>query len=195
MKKLILLAPIVVILAACSSSPKDPYERRVYHDEQRREKAAEQAIDRAPKWMTDLPVSKSAVYQNGTAVSPDYSMAVSKAKTVAFGKICMSAGGRVNQQSKIYQTDSENASTEFSELAIKTYCPGVDISGVEVAAEGIKVIPENGRFRAYVLIALPIGEANGIQKVTDARNQRRLAETRSRESFKEMERTETQKPQ
>jgi hypothetical protein len=195
MKKLILLAPIVVILAACSSSPKDPYERRVYHDEQRREKAAEQAIDRAPKWMTDLPVSKSAVYQNGTAVSPDYSMAVSKAKTVAFGKICMSAGGRVNQQSKIYRTDSENASTEFSELAIKTYCPGVDISGVEVAAEGIKVIPENGRFRAYVLIALPIGEANGIQKVTDARNQRRLAETRSRESFKEMERTETQKPQ
>jgi len=195
MKKLILLAPIVIILAACSSSPKDPYERRVYHDEQRREKAAEQAIDRAPKWMTDLPVSKSAVYQNGTAVSPDYSMAVSKAKTVAFGKICMSAGGRVNQQSKIYQTDSENASTEFSELAIKTYCPGVDISGVEVAAEGIKVIPENGRFRAYVLIALPIGEANGIQKVTDARNQRRLAETRSRESFKEMERTETQKPQ
>ena len=195
MKKLILLAPIVVILAACSSSPKDPYERRVYHDEQRREKAAEQAIDRAPKWMTDLPVSKSAVYQNGTAVSPDYSMAVTKAKTVAFGKICMSAGGRVNQQSKIYRTDSENASTEFSELAIKTYCPGVDISGVEVAAEGIKVIPENGRFRAYVLIALPIGEANGIQKVTDARNQRRLAETRSRESFKEMERTETQKPE
>jgi hypothetical protein len=195
MKKLILLAPIVVILAACSSSPKDPYERRAYHDEQRREKAAEQAIDKAPKWMTDLPVSKSAVYQNGTAVSPDYSMAVTKAKTVAFGKICMSAGGRVDQQSKIYRTDSENASTEFSELAIKTYCPGVDISGVEVAAEGIKVISENGRFRAYVLIALPIGEANGIQKVTDARNQRRLAESRSRESFKEMERKETQKPE
>jgi len=195
MKKLILLAPIVVILAACSSSPKDPYERRAYDDEQRREKAAEQAIDKAPKWMTNLPVSKSAVYQNGTAVSPDYSMAVTKAKTVAFGKICMSAGGRVDQQSKIYRTDSENASTEFSELAIKTYCPGVDISGVEVAAEGIKVISENGRFRAYVLIALPIGEANGIQKVTDARNQRRLAETRSRESFKEMERKETQKPE
>ena len=195
MKNIILLAPIVAILAACSSSPKDPYERRAYEDEQRKEKAAEQAIDKAPKWMTNLPVSKSAVYQNGTAVSPDYSMAVTKAKTVAFGKICMSAGGRVNQQSKIYRTDSENASTEFSELAIKTYCPGVDISGVEVAAEGIKVISENGRFRAYVLIALPIGEANGIQKVTDARNQRRLAETRSRESFKELDRVETQKPQ
>ena len=194
MKNIILLAPIVAILAACSSSPKDPYERRAYEDEQRKEKAAEQAIDKAPKWMTNLPVSKSAVYQNGTAVSPDYSMAVTKAKTVAFGKICMSAGGRVNQQSKIYRTDSENASTEFSELAIKTYCPGVDISGVEVAAEGIKVISENGRFRAYVLIALPIGEANGIQKVTDARNQRRLAETRSRESFKELDRVETQKP-
>lgn len=195
MKNIILLAPIVAILAACSSSPKDPYERRAYEDEQRKEKAAEQAIDKAPKWMTNLPVSKSAVYQNGTAVSPDYSMAVTKAKTVAFGKICMSAGGRVNQQSKIYRTDSENASTEFSELAIKTYCPGVDISGVEVAEEGIKVISENGRFRAYVLIALPIGEANGIQKVTDARNQRRLAETRSRESFKELDRAETQKPQ
>lgn len=195
MKKLILLAPIVAILAACSSAPKDPFERRAYEDEQRREKAVEQAIDKAPKWMTNLPVSKSAVYQNGTAVSSDYSMAVNKAKTVAFGKICMSAGGRVNQQSKIYRTDSDNASTEFSEMAIKSYCPGVDISGVEVAAEGIKIVPENGRFRAYVLVALPIGEANGIQKVTDARNQRRLAETRSRESFKEMERAETRKPE
>ena len=178
---------VVSILAACSSAPKDPYERRAYEDEQRREKAVEQAIDKAPKWMTELPTSKSAVYQNGTAVSSDYSMAVSKAKTIAYGKICMSAGGRVNQQSKIYRTDSESTSTEFSELAIKSFCPNVDISGVEVAKEGIKIVPENGRFRAYVLVALPVGEANGIQRANEARAQRKLAEIRSREAFKEMD--------
>lgn len=193
MKKILTLLPIVAIIAACSSAPKDTYERRAYVEEQNRTKAVEQAVDKAPKWMTDLPTSKSAVYQNGTSVSSDYGMAVSKAKTIAFGKLCMSAGGRVNQQSKIYRTDTESTGTEFSELAIKSYCPGVDISGVEVAPEGIKVVPEYGRFRAYVLVALPVGEANGIQKFNESRAQRRLAETRSRESFKEMEKAETRK--
>ena len=61
----------------------------------------ERALDQAPKWMRELPKSTSAVYQNGTAVSQDMGMSANKAKTMAFGKICMAAGGQVNQQSKI----------------------------------------------------------------------------------------------
>lgn len=178
----------MAILAACSSAPKDTYERRAYEERERQERLADRAIDKAPKWMTELPKSTSAIYQNGSAVSYDMGMSVNKAKTVAFGKICMSAGGRVDQQSKMYRLDSANASTEHSELAIRSFCPGVDISGVETVET--KMIAEGGQIRTYVLVALPTGDANAIQKFRSEQDQRRLAETRSREAFKEMDKSQ-----
>lgn len=190
MKKIYVLAPLVAVLAACSSAPKEVYERRAYEERERQERAVERAIDKAPKWMTELPKSNSAIYENGTAVSPDMSMSVNKAKTVAFGKLCMAAGGRVNQQSKIYRTDSDATSTEFSELAIKSFCPSVDITGVEITET--KMVSENGRFRSYVLVALPTGDANRLQRERDAREQRSIASKRSREAFQEMEKANTQ---
>lgn len=187
MKKSLLLLPLVVALAACSST--DPYAKRAEESRERQEKSVERALDKAPKWMTELPKSSSAVYENGTAVSGDMAMSVNKAKTLAFGKICMAAGGTVQQQSKIYMTDTETASTELSELAIKSTCRGVDITGVEVVET--KMIADGPRFRTYVLVALPTGDANALVKARDARNQRRIAEVRSREAFREMDRDES----
>ena len=183
MKRSLLVLPLVAALAACSTT--DPYEKRAEAERTRTETLVERSISQAPKWMTELPKSNTAVYQNGTAVSPDMGMSTNKAKTLAFGKICMAAGGQVNQQSKIYRTDSENASTEFSELAIKSFCPGVDITGVEVV--DTKMIAEGNRFRTYVLVALPTGEANQLQVRKDRIQQERRAESRSREAFREME--------
>ena len=91
----------VAALSACSSAPKETYERRAFEETQKREQYAERAIDKAPKWMTELPKSNAAVYANGSAVSADLSMADEKAKTVAFGKICMAAGGEVDKNSKV----------------------------------------------------------------------------------------------
>lgn len=188
MNKVIALVPMIAVLAACSSSPKESYERRAYEERERQERLVERAIDKAPKWMTDLPKSNSAVYENGTATSFDMAMSVSKAKTVAFGKVCMAAGGKVNQQSKIYKTDSENASTEFSEMAIKAFCPGVDITGIEMVET--KMISEGNRFRTYVLVALPSGDANRLARERDTRDQRRIAGQRSQEAFRELDRTQ-----
>lgn len=184
MKKTLMLLPIVAALAACGST--DPYQKRAEVERERQEKLVEQALDRAPKWMKELPKSTSAVYENGTAVSPDMGMSANKAKTMAFGKICMAAGGRVNQQSKIYRTDSESSSTEFSELAIKSFCPGVDITGAEVVET--RQVAEGTRFRTYVLVALPTGDANQLQARKDRLQQQRTAEIRSREAFREMDR-------
>jgi hypothetical protein len=112
-------------------------------------------------------------------------MAMNKAKTIAFGKICMSAGGRVDQQSKIYRSDTENSGAEFSEMAIKSFCPNVDITGVEMVDS--KMIAEGTRFRTYVLLALPTGDANRLAKERDARINRDRAAKRSTEAFKELE--------
>lgn len=191
MKKSLLVLPLLVTLAACSTT--DRFEKRADHERERRERLVERSLDKAPKWMTELPQSKSAIYQNGSATSPDLSMSVNKAKTIAFGKICMAAGGRVDQQSKIYRMDSDTTSTERSELAIKSFCPGVDISGVEVVET--KMVAEGAQVRTYVLVALPTGEANAVQQFRERQQQNRLAESRSREAFREMERNQNRPTQ
>ena len=195
MKKVFAILPLVA-LVACSATkpapvstapvlPTEQYENRVAQAQVAREAHVERAIVQAPKWMTDLPTSNNAVYANGSAVSSDMSMADYKAKLFAFGKICMAAGGKVNQQAKVYMQDTTEASTEISELAIKSMCPAVDITGVEI--KEVKRISEGGRFRTYMLVALPTGDANTLQKRKDQIRLKDRAEQRNTEVFKEMD--------
>jgi hypothetical protein len=183
MKKLLLTIPAIAILTACGTT--DPYQKRAENERDRQEKYVERSIDKAPKWMFELPNSNSAVYETGTAVSGDWMMADAKAKATAYGKICMLAGGTATQQTKIYRTDSEHTSTELSEQAIKTNCKSVDLTGVEVKEH--KVVAEGSRYRSYVLVVLPTGDANLLRKYRDAQKQRDLANQRAPEAFKELD--------
>ena len=184
MKNFIALA-LVATLAACSSSPKDTYERRAYEENQKREQYAERAIDKAPKWMTDLPKSNSAVYANGTAVSGDFAMADEKAKAIAFGKICMAAGGEVDKSSKLFRADVGEQSVENSSVAIRSMCRTVDVTGAEIVE--VKRLAEGSRFRSYVLVALPTGAANPIQQRKDQIRAQSQVQRQSDAAFKEMD--------
>lgn len=176
--------PFVALLAACGTT--DPMAKRAEQERERQERYVERTIDKAPKWMTDLPTSSSAIYAAGTSVSGDYSMALQKAKADAYGRICMGVGGTASQQTKIYRTDSEATSTEFSEMALKTSCKEVDLTGVEIAKDGIKMIAEGNRYRAYVLVVMPTGDANILRRAKDAARQRELAATRAPQALKEL---------
>ena len=196
MKKVFAILPLVA-LVACSSIkpapvgqapvvlPTEQYDNRVAVAQINRETQVNQSISQAPAWMTKLPESNSAVYASGSAVSSDMSMADYKAKLFAFGKICMAAGGKVSQQAKVFMQDTAEAGTEISELAIKSMCPGVDITGVEIRE--IKRIAEGGRFRSYALVVLPTGDANALQKRKDVLRLKDRAEQRNTEVFKEMD--------
>jgi hypothetical protein len=195
MKKLFVILPIVAVMAACGST-KDPVatapviEREAYDDramqaQDRRDAQVNRSIEQAPAWMTKLPVSDNAVYANGTGVSNDMSMADYKAKMFAYGKICIAAGGRVSQQAKIFMQDTGSASLETSELAIKSMCPAVDITGAET--KEVKRIGEGGRFRSYVLVALPTGDANQLQQRKDRLKLQDRAVVRSDQVFREMD--------
>ena len=181
----IAIVSLVSLLAACSSAPKETYERRAWEQQQQRSQAVTRTLDQAPKWMTEPPNSANAVFATGSAVSGDLSMADNKAKMVAYSKICMAAGGRVDQRSRMFIQDSEAASFESSEMAIRTMCPGVDITGVET--RDIKRINENGRYRTYVLVALPTGDANLLQQRKDRMRMQEQAARRSDAAFREID--------
>jgi hypothetical protein len=183
MKKILFATAVLASLVGCASN--DRYQNRADSERERQASYAERAVSQAPKWMSNLPQSKDAVYANGTATSPDMSMAADKAKLVALGKICMAAGGVVDQRNTMFRTDTGDASVEKSELAIRGMCQKVDISGVEVAE--VKTIAEGNRFRTYVLVALPTGDANAIQKRKDQIRTQESARQRGEQVFREMD--------
>jgi hypothetical protein len=171
-------------LAACSST--DPYAKRAEIERERQEQYAERAIDKAPKWMSVLPSSDSAIYESGTGASTDFSMADIKAKADAYGKICMVIGGRASQRTKIFKRDTGKASTENSEMALRTHCKEIDLSGVEVRE--LKRVKEGPRIRTYVLIALPLGEANQIRQTNEQLTQENVSQSRMDEAMQELDR-------
>lgn len=132
-----------------------------------------------------LPKSENAVYENGTAVSADFGMADMKARTIAYAKICTAAGGKVRSQTKIFRSDSDSSSSESSELAVRSFCPDVDITGVETVE--MKHISEGGRIRTYILVALPIGKANAMATAAQIRQERTDAKARAPEAFREVD--------
>lgn len=171
------------VLSACGTT--NVYDKRAEAERERQHDLVETAIDKAPKWMHELPKSNSAVYAAGTSISGSMSFSKTKAVAIAYSRICMAAGGKVDQQTKIFQSDSDSSSIERSETAIRSFCNGVDISGAEIVET--KQVAEGGRFRTYVLVALPIGDANAIQQLNDKRRNEKIAVGRSQQAFDEMD--------
>lgn len=185
MKKALVLLPIVAALTACGTT--SSFDKRADQARERQEKYVERSLDKAPDWMTKTPPNTTnVVYASATSVSGDMAMADEKAKVMAYGKICMSAGGTVDKTSKVYMLDSGGTTQERSEMAVRAKCRNTDVTGVETVE--IKRVSEGTRYRTYVLIALPLGDANILkrEKVNDA--ERASTKENSDKAFKEIDR-------
>lgn len=183
MKKVFLLAPLVASLVACGTT--DTFDKQAERMRDRQDAGVERAVDKAPKWMTELPKSDNAVYANGSGQSADWNMAVTKAKLVAYSRICMAAGGKVDSSSKMFLQDSGDVSHATTELAVRGMCQAVDITGVKSVE--VKTIPVNGRFYSYALVALPTGDVNVLKRAREVSELQARAEKRGSEVFSEMD--------
>jgi hypothetical protein len=175
---IVISSALGLMLSACGTNPVQQMQNQQQDDYRAQAKVAKQAISEAPLWMSKLPKESGVIYENGTAISSDFSMADLKAKTMAYVKICTGAGGKVRSQMKMYRADSDASSTEQSELTVRSLCPDVDISGVETVE--MKHVAEGNRIRTYVLVALPLGSKNVAKSAKDIQN-------RSGDAFKELD--------
>jgi len=173
MKKLLIVTAVASVLTACGTSGTN-YSAQYSNQNSVQSSQMAAAIKEAPEWMSKLPKAAGYVFENGTATSTDFGFADIKAKTIAYSKICTSAGGKVRSQTKLYRADNGDAGTESSEMAVRSMCADVDISGVETVE--MKHVAEGNRIRTYVLVALSLnGNAN--------KNTKRSA----KEAFKELD--------
>ena len=177
MKKLALALVATGVLSACST--KGPDYSAMYGSQSKLQTAQmNSAVEQAPAWMSRLPKAPGYIFENGTATSADFGFADIKAKSMAYAKICTAAGGKVRSQVKIFRSDNGDASTDQSEMALRSMCPDVDITGVETVE--MKHVSEGNRIRTYVLVTLPIGDKNVLKSAKDA-------EARAPGAFKELD--------
>jgi hypothetical protein len=176
MKKLAIATGVALVLSACSSAPN--YSRQFSSDNGLQSAQMSSAIKEAPPWMSKLPKAPGYIFENGTATSSDFGFADMKAKAMAYAKICTAAGGKIRQQTKIFKSDSGDASVDQSELAIRSMCADIDITGVETVE--MKHVSEGNRIRTYVLVTLPLGDKNVLKSTKDV-------QARAPEAFKELD--------
>ena len=177
MKKLAIVLATSAVVSACGTSGTN-YSAQYSNQNSLQTAQMASAVKEAPTWMSKLPKAAGYVFENGTATSSDFGFADIKAKTMAYAKICTAAGGKVRSQVKMFRSDSGDSSTDQSEMALRSMCPDVDITGVETVE--MKHVSEGNRIRTYVLVALPIGDKNVMKSAKDAA-------ARAPEAFRELD--------
>jgi hypothetical protein len=70
-------------------------------------------------------------------------------------------------------------------MVLRTACKEVDLTGVETSEK--KIVAEGNRFRAYVLVALPTGDANILKKAKEQAKLNEITASRAPEAFKELD--------
>ena len=177
MKKLVIATAVTGALTACGTSGTN-YSAMYSSQNSMQTAQMTSAIEQAPTWMSKLPKAPGYIFENGTATSSDFGMADMKAKTMAYAKICTAAGGKIRQQTKIFRSDTGDTSVDQSELAIRSMCADIDITGVETVE--MKHVSEGNRIRTYVLVTLPLGDKNVLKSTKDA-------QARAPEAFRELD--------
>jgi hypothetical protein len=177
MKKVAITLAVTGILTACGTSGTN-YSAMYSGQDSVKTAQMNSAISQAPAWMSRLPKAPGYIFENGTATSSDFGFADMKAKAMAYAKICTAAGGKIRQQTKIFKSDSGDTSVDHSELAIRSMCANIDITGVETVE--MKHVSEGNRIRTYVLVTLPLGDKNVLKTTKDA-------QARAPEAFKELD--------
>jgi hypothetical protein len=177
MKKVLIATVVTGMLTACGTSGTN--YSAVYSGQNNLQTAQmNSAIEQAPAWMSRLPKAPGYIFENGTATSSDFGFADIKAKAMAYAKICTAAGGKIRQQTKIFKSDNGDAGVDHSELAIRSMCADIDITGVETVE--MKHVSEGNRIRTYVLVTLPLGDKNVLKATKDA-------QARAPEAFRELD--------
>ena len=177
MKKLAMVVAVTGVLTACGTSGTN-YSSMYSGQDSMKTAQMNSAISQAPEWMSKLPKAPGYIFENGTATSGDFGFADIKAKAMAYAKICTAAGGKIRQQTKIFRSDTGDTSVDQSELAIRSMCADIDITGVETVE--MKHVSEGNRIRTYVLVTLPLGDKNVLKSTKDA-------QARAPEAFRELD--------
>ncbi|MFB6248024.1 MAG: LPP20 family lipoprotein [Salinibacter sp.] len=141
-------------------------------------------LDDMPDWMAEKPESEQYLFGTATAVSDGLQTALKKAETRARGDIASTVEVRFQGLTKDFQ---EEAGDEYLEQFTQAQKEVVSqfLRGTQVRQQ--KVLEEDGRFRAYVLMEMPIGQASKQLLSKLKQNEALYTRFRASEAFQELQ--------
>lgn len=178
MKRILLTALITALVIGCGG-PKTTNLTQA---------ANQKTIESIPDWFLNKPQDPSYLFATATMTSRDLQMAIQKAKVEAQRDIGEQLGTQLGALTKQFreeigsQGDSEliESSTQVVKLVTKQTLVGARIDKKEIQNE-------NGIYRAYVLMSLPMGAANQALMDQIKANERLYTEFRASKTFQELD--------
>jgi hypothetical protein len=148
------------------------------------------AQPQAPAWFVKLPVDTAdMVFAAGTATSTDEQMAYDKARMAAERKLVELANSHVTTQTKSYRADRGDASIENFEQVTRKNASGELIGAQRVDSQATF----DGRtYKVYVLLRLPLGDANTMAKSRATARLQREADVRSQAAHRNLDSNDEQ---
>lgn len=141
------------------------------------------ALENTPEWMAQKPSSENALYGAGTGSASSLQTAIEKSKMRAQGDIASSIEARFNSMTRDFREDvsGEELSqfTQAQEQIVSQVLRGVQ-------SEDQRVLKEDGEYRVYTLMQMPIGQAAEQFLSRLQTDEEMYTRFRSSEAFEEM---------
>lgn len=181
------LAVSVLSLAACASTQAPKAETSVPQPVQAAQPAPPvhayalpaqpvRTVAPAPAWFVRLPESTNEmVFAAGTASSTDEQMAYDKARMFAEQKLVEQTRSVIQSQTKSYRNDTGSAMIESFETVLRKNANGELIGAQRVDSHATF---DGRQYKVYVLLRLPLGDANVMAKERETAKLRREADLR-----------------
>lgn len=140
-----------------------------------------------PDWFLNPPKDKDYIYASATDSSSNMQYAIDKASSLARDQIANTIGTKVMSMFKRFREEvGEGETPEFMTMTTNVSKQVVSevISGTEVVKK--EVSQKGNVFHAYVLMRMPIGEANSALMARIKANQNLYTRYRASQAFKEL---------
>ena len=148
-------------------------------------KAAPVAQAEMPAWFVKMPSdTPDMIFASATAVSSDMQMALDKARLQAERKLVEMNGSKISSLTKSNRTDSGDSMVESTSVTIQKNANGELIGAQRVDSQ---VTFDGQKYRAFVLLRLPLAENNILRKEKVNVQVRKESELRAARAQQELE--------
>jgi PBP1b-binding outer membrane lipoprotein LpoB len=185
----IALVALAVVVTGCASNPQ---KQATKETEQRQEQAAKRVktiMSDVPDWYLEPPKSEDAIYATATETSRDLQWTIDKANMSAVRTIALKMKSEVSAKVKDYSLDAglssdDRVQREIERVSTQTAL-AVDVSGYSRVKSVVE--REDGKFRVYTLVKLPLGEANKAMVENVRKSELLSKQMRQSKAFRELE--------
>lgn len=183
--KLIGVAVAGAMLTACGGNA---LQKSVEADREYREEIVEDTLDDAPDWfLNPEPSTIDVIHTSGTGVSGSLTMARSKAILDAQAQLADQIDALVSSLTKQSNSDSELGVTSgLTNQVVKKVVAEVSTAGYVV--EEAEAMQESTRYRVYVQLGYPVGEANKMAIWNAQRKMQKEQMNSMKNDFQELDR-------